>query len=136
MRLIVISYCFDVITIFCYNFCHYDCYHHYHYYYHYRKFARFVLFRPIKKRSFNLMCVLDLSSLSSSLFTFHHHLHHHHYYSLPLSLWLHCLLPWPVVGFTTARTLRRQGCQPGSRTSRGLTCKRGLKALLPGKPYR
>ena len=25
-----------------------------------RKFARFVLFRPIKKRSFNLLCVLDL----------------------------------------------------------------------------
>ena len=24
-----------------------------------RKFARFVLFRPIKKRSFNLLCVLD-----------------------------------------------------------------------------
>ena len=24
------------------------------------KFARFVLFRPIKKRSFNLLCVLDL----------------------------------------------------------------------------
>ena len=25
-----------------------------------RKFARFVLFRIIKKRSFNLLCVLDL----------------------------------------------------------------------------
>ena len=25
-----------------------------------RKFSRFVLFRPIKKRSFNLLCVLDL----------------------------------------------------------------------------
>ena len=25
-----------------------------------RKFARIVLFRPIKKRSFNLLCVLDL----------------------------------------------------------------------------
>ena len=27
-----------------------------------RKFARFVLFRPIKKRSFKLLCVLDLFS--------------------------------------------------------------------------
>ena len=27
-----------------------------------RKVARFVLFRPIKKRSFNLLCVLDLFS--------------------------------------------------------------------------
>ena len=25
-----------------------------------RKFARFVLFRPIEKRSFNLLCVLDI----------------------------------------------------------------------------
>ena len=25
-----------------------------------RKCARFVLFRPIKKRSFNLLCALDL----------------------------------------------------------------------------
>ena len=27
-------------------------------------FARFVLFRPIKKRSFNLLCVLDLFSIT------------------------------------------------------------------------
>ena len=27
-----------------------------------RKFARFILFRPIKTRSFNLLCVLDLFS--------------------------------------------------------------------------
>ena len=32
-----------------------------------RKFARIVLFRPIKKRSFNLLCVLDLWSSRSCL---------------------------------------------------------------------
>ena len=34
-----------------------------------RKFARFVLFRPIKKRSFNLLCVWGLpSQLTTELF--------------------------------------------------------------------
>ena len=32
-----------------------------------RKFARFVLFRPIKKRYFNLLCVLDLSKNLSTI---------------------------------------------------------------------
>ena len=27
-----------------------------------RKFARFVLFSPVKKRSFNLLCVLNLNN--------------------------------------------------------------------------
>ena len=40
-----------------------------------RKLARFVLFRPVKKRSCNFLCVLDLFSerWQSTLFHFFHH---------------------------------------------------------------
>ena len=71
-----------------------------------RRFACFVLFYPVKKRSFNLLCVLDLfserwqSTLFQSFFLIlihqltrrkgrecsarwshrHHHYHHHHHH--------------------------------------------------------
>ena len=63
-----------------------------------RNFARFVLFRPIKKRSFKLLCVLDLLWIitglvkrynNTSIYISHTHTHtytHTHYLPLNLSL--------------------------------------------------